>query len=186
MIHRPILTRSAATRFALLAVATLAGSMATRAEDAILEQIEEPVRVVAAAPVPLETGTEIERYCSNIADAARDRRYVLQTQEMEALQKEVDKRIEVLEQKRAEYELWMKRREAFIEQAQENIVRIYSGMRPDAAAERLAEMDPKLAASILTKIEPRKAGVILNEMERKAAATLTGIMVAAARRIDPS
>lgn len=178
--------RSIPTRLALLAAAVLASSAAARAEDAILEQIDEPVRAVAAAPAPLETGTEIERYCSNIADAARDRRYVLQTQEMEALQKEVDKRIEVLEQKRAEYESWMKRREAFIELAQENVVRIYSGMRPDAAAERLAEMDPTLAASILTRIEPRKAGVILNEMERKAAATLTGIMVASARRVDPT
>ena len=44
-------------------------------------------------PHPLETGTEVERFCSNIADAARDRRYVLQAKELQALQQEVDKRI---------------------------------------------------------------------------------------------
>ncbi|MEW9835262.1 hypothetical protein ABUE29_06805 [Mesorhizobium sp. ZMM04-4] len=66
------------------------------------------------------------------------------------------------------------------------MVKIYSGMRPDAAAERLAAMDTVLAASILMKIDTRKAGVILNEMEKKAAAMLTGIMAATARRTDPT
>ncbi|MCX7303214.1 MAG: MotE family protein [Hyphomicrobiales bacterium] len=141
---------------------------------------------VKPAHKPLETGTEIERFCSNIADAARDRRYALQTEELQALQLEVDKRIKLLEEKRAEYEAWMKRREDFLAKANDGVVKIYAGMRPDAAAERLAEMDASLAAGILMKIEPRKAGVILNEMERKAAAMLTGIMAAASRRTDPT
>jgi flagellar motility protein MotE (MotC chaperone) len=135
---------------------------------------------------PLETGTEIERFCSNIADAARDRRYALQAEELQALQQEVDKRLKLLEEKRAEYEAWLKRREDFLAKANDGVVKIYAGMRPDAAAERLAEMDKTLAAGILMKIEPRKAGVILNEMERKAAALLTSIMAAASRRTDPT
>ena len=90
---------------------------------------------------PAQTGTEIERFCSNIADAARDRRYVLQTEELQALQQEVDKRIKVLEEKRAEYEDWLKRREEFLAQAEDGVVKIYAGMSPDAAAERLAELD---------------------------------------------
>ena len=76
----------------------------------------------AEAPAPSEpeadrlqasvsTGTEIERFCSNIADAARDRRYALQAKELATLQQEVDKRIKLLEEKRAEYESWLKRRE---------------------------------------------------------------------------
>jgi len=141
---------------------------------------------VKSARVPLASGTEVERFCSNIADAARDRRYVLQTEELQKLQQEVDKRIALLEEKRADYEAWLKRREDFLARAEEGVVKIYSGMRPDAAAERLAEMDATLAAGILMKIEPRKAGVILNEMERKAAAMLTGVMAAASRRNDPS
>jgi len=141
---------------------------------------------IKPAHKPLETGTEIERFCSNIADAARDRRYALQAEELQALQQEVDKRLKLLEEKRAEYEAWLKRREDFLAKANDGVVKIYAGMRPDAAAERLAEMDKTLAAGILMKIEPRKAGVILNEMERKAAALLTSIMAAASRRTDPT
>jgi flagellar motility protein MotE (MotC chaperone) len=195
LLQKPSRGLALAASVALLVSAGYAGSTEP-AVDHIDEPgllAPEPATTDAAAtgsvkPVhtPLETGTEIERFCSNIADAARDRRYVLQTEELHALQQEVDKRIKLLEDKRAEYEAWMKRREDFLAKAEEGVVKIYSGMRPDAAAERLAEMDKVLAASILMKIEPRKAGVILNEMERKAAALLTGIMAAASRRTDPT
>lgn len=139
----------------------------------------------ATASIPADAG-EIERFCSNIADKARDRRYTIQSEELAALQQEVDKRLKLLEEKRAEYESWMQRREEFIAKATDNVVKIYSGMRPDAAAERLAELEPMLAAGIMIKIDARKAGVILNEMDRKAAAELTSIMAASARRTDPS
>lgn len=145
----------------------------------------ETTAAVSTPPLSSDAG-EIERFCSNIADKARDRRYSLQAQELATLQQEVDKRIKVLEEKRAEYESWMKRREDFLAQATDSVVKIYSGMKPDAAAERLAELDPMLAAGIIMKLDARKAGVILNEMEAKAAATLTGVMVAASRRTDPS
>jgi len=179
---------------ALVVPASIAGST-----EPAVQHIDEPgllapedetdaARTGAVKPAhrPLATGTEIERFCSNIADAARDRRYALQAEELQTLQQEVDKRLNLLEEKRAEYEAWLKRREDFIARANDGVVKIYAGMRPDAAAERLAEMDRTLAAGILMKIEPRKAGVILNEMERKAAALLTSIMAAASRRTDPT
>jgi flagellar motility protein MotE (MotC chaperone) len=141
---------------------------------------------VAAAAATAEPMTEIQRFCSNIADAARDRRYSLQAKELETLQAEIDKRMKALEEKRAEYEEWLKRRNDFMAEAEEGVVKIYARMRPDAAAERLAEVNTELAAAILMKLDSRQAGVILNEMERKAAATLTGIMASAARKEDPT
>ena len=52
-------------------------------------------------------------------------------------------------------------------------------MKPDAAAERLAEVKIELAAGILMKLDPRQASTILNEMDSKAAATITGVMASA-------
>ena len=190
----------ATCRIVLTASAALVLSASAIGAETIVEHIEEPwlldasnpltdsqaTGAVKAARVPAESGSEIERFCSNIADAARDRRYVLQTEELQTLQQELDKRIKLLEQKRAEYEGWLKRREDFLAKAEDGVVKIYSGMRPDAAAERLAEMDATLAAGILIKLDARKAGVILNEMERKTAAMLTGVMAAASRRNDPT
>jgi flagellar motility protein MotE (MotC chaperone) len=197
LMHSSLQTGKSAA-FALLASIVLLAPAGNLHATEIVEHIEEPglleelttdaeaTGAVKPARIPVQTGTEVERFCSNIADAARDRRYVLQTEELQALQQEVDKRIKLLEEKRAEYEAWLKRREDFLAKAEEGVVKIYSGMRPDAAAERLAEMDATLAAGILMKLEARKAGVILNEMERKAAAMLTGVMAAASRRNDPT
>lgn len=145
-----------------------------------------PAPAAASAAPAADDATEIQRFCGNIADSARDRRYAIQADELKALQGEIDKRMKALDEKRAEYETWMKKREAFLEQAQDGVVKIYGGMKPDAAAERLAELKPDLAAGILMKLDARKAGVILNEMKSKEAAVLTTIMASAVRREDPS
>lgn len=196
----PRITHTGSAAALLVSAVLLASVGSLGATDMAIEHIDEPALLeqetvatnaettgaVKPVRVPQETGTEVERFCSNIADAVRDRRYLLQTEELQALQQQVDKRIELLEKKRAEYEAWLKRREDFLAKAEDGVVKIYSGMRADAAAERLAEMDASLAAGILMKLEARKAGVILNEMERKAAAMLTGVMAAASRRNDPT
>ncbi|GAA2828770.1 flagellar motility protein MotE (MotC chaperone) [Aminobacter aminovorans] len=146
---------------------------------------EMPKEPIEAAVPPVEQ-SEVERFCSNIADAARDRRYQLQAEELKKLQAEVDKRIALLEERKTEYETWLKRREVFLARAEEGVVQIYSRMKPDAAAERLAVMNVDLAAAIMMKLDARKASVILNEMESKVAAELTRIIASAARREDPT
>ena len=132
------------------------------------------------------SAAEIERFCGNIVDAARDRRYALQKIELEKLQGDIDERIQRLEQKRAEYEEWLARRDRFMKQAQETVVDIYANMRPDAAASQLGQLRRETAAAILMSLDARKASVILNEMQIETAASLTGIMVSAARTKDPS
>lgn len=150
-----------------------------------------------AAPMPASTqavpeqlegmvNDDIRRFCTNIADAARDRRYSLQRMELETLQADIESRIAALEAKRAEYEAWLKRRDDFLEQAQGGLVDIYGRMRPDAAAERLAALRVELAAAILMKLDSRQASVILNEMEPKVAAALTAVIASAARTEDPA
>jgi flagellar motility protein MotE (MotC chaperone) len=140
----------------------------------------------AVAAVPSPAGGEVQRFCSNIVDAARDRRYSLQAQELEKLKLDIDERIKALEAKRLEYEEWLKRRDDFLTKAEDNVVKIYAKMKPDAAAERLAKVRIELAAGILMKLDPRQASTILNEMDSKAAAMITGVMASATRKEDPS
>ena len=135
---------------------------------------------------PTSGGTEVQRFCSNIADAARDQRYAIQAKELERLKGEIDERMKALEAKRLDYEQWLKRRDDFLAKIEDNVVKIYAKMKPDAAAERLAEVKIELAAGILMKLDPRQASTILNEMNSKAAATITGVMASASRKEDPS
>lgn len=126
---------------------------------------------------------EVLQYCNNIADAARDRRYALQKQDLEKLQAEVNDRIAVMETRKAEYEDWIGRRDGFMKQAENGLVDIFKTMKPDTAAPQLAEMQAGLAAAIIMRLPPRQSGQILSEMDAKKAAAVATIISSAA---DPN
>ena len=130
----------------------------------------EPARPVASpAPKP-------PAYCASIADAAADARFTWQKEQLSLLEKQVEERIAKLEAKRAEYETWLARRNAFLAKADEGVVAIYTKMRADAAALQLANMPDEAAAAILTKLNARTASAILSEMEAARAAQLARMM----------
>jgi flagellar motility protein MotE (MotC chaperone) len=132
----------------------------------------------SAAPAGI-SADEIQQYCSNIVDPARDRRYLIQTQELQKLQAGVDERLKALEARKAEYQDWLQRRNDFLQKAEASLVDIYKNMKPDAAAPRLAAVDTNIAAAILMKLTPRQSGLILSEMAADKAAKLTGIISSA-------
>lgn len=122
------------------------------------------------------TDRNAAEYCANIADAATDARFQRQVEALKALEKKIQERIATLELKRAEYEDWLQRREKFLKSAEDNLVAIYTQMRPDAASQQLAIMNEFTAAAILAKLPARTASAILNEMDPSKAAQLTNIM----------
>ncbi|MFB9913334.1 MotE family protein [Rhizobium paknamense] len=126
---------------------------------------------------------EIQRFCTNIADPARDQRYLLQKQDLEKLQGEVNDRIAILEKRKAEYQDWLSRRDAFMQQAQLGLVDIYKNMKADAAAPQLEKVDVMLAAAIIMKLPPKQSSLILSEMSPDQAAQVAAIMSSAA---DPN
>lgn len=142
--------------------------------------------IAGAQDLPGRMTDEVREFCANIVDAARERRYAVQTRELENLRSEIDERIAALEVKRAEYEHWLARRKEVIDRAEDSVVGIYSRMRPDAAAERMEKLDASLAAAILLKLNQRQAGIILNEMDSQAAAQLTSIIADVAKSEDPT
>tara|TARA_Y100000815_G_scaffold226694_6_gene214946 strand:+ start:12132 stop:12677 length:546 start_codon:yes stop_codon:yes gene_type:complete len=132
------------------------------------------------AEPPKSNSNEIARFCTNIADAARERRYAIQKAELEKLQAEVEDRIALLEKKRAELQNWVEKRERFSEAANEGLVDVFAQMRPDAAAQRMEKLPGELTAALLSKLSPRTAGTILNEMSADRAAMVAVIMSAVA------
>jgi flagellar motility protein MotE (MotC chaperone) len=133
-----------------------------------------------AEPPPLQTSAA-RQYCVNIANAAADARFAWQKKTLADTEQELEKRIALLEEKTAEFQKWVTRRDEFVKKARENLVLIYSRMRPDAAAMQLTAMDEETASAVLLKLDPRIASLILNEMEPAQAARLTAIISGAAR-----
>ncbi|MBB3944842.1 flagellar motility protein MotE (MotC chaperone) [Rhizobium skierniewicense] len=165
-------------RRALLAVFVLTAALPSA-------KAQEQVRITTGET----SGQEIQQYCTNIVDQARDQRYLLQKQDLEKLQADVDNRIAVMEARKAEYEDWLKRRNDFMQRAEVNLVNVYKTMKPDAAAPQLEQVDAGLAAAIIMKLPPRQSSLILAEMDAKKAATVASIMSSATDKTtsrDPS
>ena len=120
---------------------------------------------------------EVRQFCVNTANAADDARIAWQAARLTELTAKLRQRIAELEVKRAEYEDWLHRHDAALKEAKEDIVAIYSRMRPDAAAAELSVMDEVMAASLLTKLNARVASAILAEMDPGRAARIANAML---------
>jgi flagellar motility protein MotE (MotC chaperone) len=129
-------------------------------------------------------GSDVARFCSNIADQALDARVAWQQKELEATEAKLKLRIAELEAKRAEYEEWLKLRDEFLKKAEENVVEIYSRMNPEAAAQQIASMADDTAAAVLAKLKVRVASAILNEMEPARGAHLADTLAGMRRTED--
>jgi flagellar motility protein MotE (MotC chaperone) len=121
-------------------------------------------------------GGDGQAYCSNIAPTAIDARFAWQTKRLAELEAELKQRMAELDAKQAEYKAWLQKREEFQKKADDNVVAIYSRMRPEASAAQLAAMEEQMAAAILSKLNARSAGAILNEMDAAKAARLADTM----------
>ena len=144
-----------------------------------------PPEVKRATPEISRSGAAAEQYCQAILEPAREARFAHQSAELQALGKALDDRLAKIEERIAELKEWVARREDFASRTSEQLVTIYSGMRPEAASEQLAKREESSAAAILSKLAPRVASQILNDMPSDKAARLAMILMGASRKSDP-
>ncbi len=165
------------TLFTISVSKTLARRVLTAAAVlALVSQVgaQQPATISEAS-----TNDEIQKFCTNIADAARDQRYLLQKQELEKLQADVDARIQTLEQRTTEYQDWLKRRNDFLARAQAGLVDMFKTMKPDAAAPQLQEMRMEIAAAIIMQLPARQSALFLSEMDPEKAGMISTIISSA-------
>lgn len=142
-----------------------------------------PVRADAPAPEappPLETPLA-RGYCATIGTLAGDAKFAWQKKAIGELAADLDERIGRLEAKTKEYQAWLARRDEFSKRVTDNLVTIYSRMRPEAAGQQLMAMDEETAAAVIMKLDPRVSSAILNDMNPQHAARLTSIISGAAK-----
>lgn len=131
-----------------------------------------------------EPSPTVKSYCENIADPALDARFLHEKAELARLEDELAKKTALLEVRKAEFQEWLKRRDEFIAKAEGSLVKLYSKIKPDAAAPQLAAMDEEAAAALLLKLSAKNSSAILDQMETVKAARLVSVMIGAARPGD--
>jgi len=169
------------------AVALLVGASVPAFAQQPLPPVPAPVSAPAtaaqqlAASPPIGNLDEIRKFCGNIDDQAADARFALQTKQLNDLKADVEARMRALEDKRKEYEMWLKRRDEFVSKAQDSLVDIISKMKPDAAAAQMSLIGDEAAAALILKLNPRVSSIILNEMPPEKAAKLARVIVGSQR-----
>ena len=126
---------------------------------------------------------EVKQFCTNIADPARDQRYLLQKQDLEKLRADIDTRMAEMDKRKAEYQDWLKRRNDFLKQAEAGLTDIYKNMKPDAAALQLEKANTGIAAAMIMRLGARQSSLILAEMDPEKAAVIANIIASAS---DPN
>ncbi|KAB2665387.1 MotE family protein [Brucella tritici] len=159
----------------------LAASAPAFAQQPAPAPVEASAAQQLASPPPLGNLDEIRKFCGNIDDQAADARYALQARQLTDLKTDVEERMRALEEKRREYEMWLKRRDEFVSKAQDSLVDIISKMKPEAAAAQMTLIGDEAAAALILKLNPRVSSIILNEMPPEKAAKLARVIVGSQR-----
>jgi flagellar motility protein MotE (MotC chaperone) len=159
----------------------LAASAPAFAQTPAPAPVEASAAQLPASPPPLGNLDEIRKFCGNIDDQAADARYALQARQLTDLKADVEERMRALEEKRREYEMWLKRRDEFVSKAQDSLVDIISKMKPEAAAAQMTLIGDEAAAALILKLNPRVSSIILNEMPPEKAAKLARVIVGSQR-----
>lgn len=133
---------------------------------------------------PTDKSSTVGRFCINIKPQVEEMRIAFQKKSLAEVEVELEKRISLLDAKIKEYRQWQERRQEFSSKAHDALVKIYTKMRPDAAAQQLAVADIETAAAVVLKLDPRVSSAILNDMDPKLAAALASTIAGAARQDD--
>ena len=124
-------------------------------------------------------------FCETIKKPAEEARYALQLKTLEELQKKIDEKTALLEEKYQRNLAFEKQQKEKVKTAQQAVVDIYSKMKPDIAAGQLELLDPEIAVAILDQLKTRVSSSILNEMKGQSAAIITAMMAGEAKVQQP-
>jgi flagellar motility protein MotE (MotC chaperone) len=162
-------------------VALIITFLVATAASAIAEEKPHAPAADAAMPEAVVTAAEPqEDYCANIADKARDARYVLQNQAIADASATLAAEKQAFTAERAAFEAEQKKRNAELVVAQKGVVDIYAKMKPDVAAAQLEFIGIETASAILRELNVRSASTILNEMNAETAAKISKRLASAA------
>lgn len=123
-------------------------------------------------PASGRAGKEQQEICANIAASIESERLAKQQKVLGDIESQIKTKLAALETKEAEVSGRIERLETFERKVDESLIAFYSGMKPDAAAAHLSELDEDIAAGILLKLKTKSSSAILNEISAERGAAL--------------
>lgn len=95
-----------------------------------------------------------------------------QEEDLKAIRDEIDGKIEKLTQLRMEIKNDLARKETIDGQKIKHLIKVYSAMKPQNAAEVIGKLDKNFAVELLSQMKGETVGAILSFMDREKAARI--------------
>lgn len=147
--------------------------------DVLNEYVDDSGITTGSITKSIIRDSEMLSYCINISDIASEARNSILKKKLESIELDVDKKLLTLATKIAELQKWSKKRDEFLENVSESLVKIFENMRPDAAALQFEEIGPIISSAIILKLDPKISSAILTEMSPTDAAKVAIILTSA-------
>jgi flagellar motility protein MotE (MotC chaperone) len=136
-------------------------------------QSEEPTLPVASmAP------SAAEDLCEAFADKAAEAKLARQRKELLEVKATIEKQLVVLDEKTKQLESWVTKRNEIRESVSTSLVKMYSNVESETAAQQLQKLNPQSAAEILQRLKPKQSGEIVTAMDVDFASKVMKIMMA--------
>jgi flagellar motility protein MotE (MotC chaperone) len=104
---------------------------------------------------------------------AEQERLTKKKADLVAIEEEINKKIETLNRLRMEIRAEVAREKAFEEQKLKHLIKVYSAMKPQSAAELIEKLDLTLAIELLSKMKGDAVGNILSYINIQKAAKIS-------------
>ena len=141
-----------------------------------------PASEIAATAVTSGDDTAIE-LCRTFADKAAESKTAHQRSELLKLKEEIEAQLLKLDEKTKNLESWIDKREAIQASVSSSLVKMYTNVEPEIAAQQLQKLDVMTSSALLQRLNAKQSGEIVTAMDVVFASKVLKVMLTDAAKI---
>lgn len=126
-------------------------------------------------PRPAE-GTE--DFCRSFGNKAAEAKLLRHKQELTDLKSKIEEQLTQLEAKTKKLQDLTTKRDEYRAAVSESLVKIYTNVEPEVAAQQLEKLSFEMASEVLQRLNPKISGEIVTAMDVKLASRIVKLMFA--------
>ncbi len=131
-----------------------------------------------ASPAASAIESEPVDFCVAFADKAAEAKLARQKKELLDVKTEIAERLLTLDEKTKVLEKWVVKRDEIRTSVTNGLVKMYTNVEPEIAAQQLQKINVEMASEILQRLGPKQSGEVLAAMEVNFASKIVKSMMA--------
>ena len=117
-------------------------------------------------------------FCQSFGDKAAESKLLRHKQELIELKSKIEEQLSNLEARTKQLQDLTTKREEYRAAVSESLVKIYTNVEPEVAAQQLEKLSIEMASEVLQRLNPKISGEIVTAMDVKLASRVVKLMLA--------